>query len=266
MNYRRLNTNANLPQVIFGVFQITDHDECVNCVYNAIKAGYRAIDTAASYGNEKATGEAIQKAITDGFVTREELFIISKMWVQDMKNYETAKKAITTSLNQLGLTYLDLYLEHQAMGNYFEAYRAMEDAYKEGILKAIGVSNFFPATLANFCENVEIIPAVNQIELHPFFAQELALKTMDHYGVVIGEKYGKSSAQIALRWNIQRGVCVTVKSTKVERMKENMDIFDFSLTEEEMNRISKKSLDHSEIINHFDPELVAFLNHRNIHD
>ena len=102
MNYRRLNTNANLPQVIFGVFQITDHDECVNCVYNAIKAGYRAIDTAASYGNEKATGEAIQKAITDGFVTREELFIISKMWVQDMKNYETAKKAITTSLNQLG--------------------------------------------------------------------------------------------------------------------------------------------------------------------
>ena len=128
MNYRRLNTNANLPQVILGVFQITDHDECVNCVYNAIKAGYRAIDTAASYGNEKATGEAIQKAITDGFVTREELFIISKMWVQDMKNYETAKKAITTSLNQLGLTYLDLYLEHQAMGNYFEAYRAMEDA------------------------------------------------------------------------------------------------------------------------------------------
>lgn len=288
MNYRRLNTNANLPQVIFGVFQITDHDECVNCVYNAIKAGYRAIDTAASYGNEKATGEAIQKAITDGFVTREELFIISKMWVQDMKNYETAKKAITTSLNQLGLTYLDLYLEHQAMGNYFEAYRAMEDAYKEGILKAIGVSNFFPATLANFCENVEIIPAVNQIELHPFFAQELALKTMDHYGVVpqawaalaegkhgifqdkdlveIGKKYGKSSAQIALRWNIQRGVCVTVKSTKAERMKENMDIFDFSLTEEEMNRISKKSLDHSEIINHFDPELAAFLNHRNIHD
>ena len=130
-----------IHKIHYFLFQITDHDECVNCVYNAIKAGYRAIDTAASYGNEKATGEAIQKAINDGFVTREELFIISKMWVQDMKNYETAKKAITTSLNQLGLTYLDLYLEHQAMGNYFEAYRAMEDAYKEGILKAIGVSN-----------------------------------------------------------------------------------------------------------------------------
>lgn len=288
MNYRILNTSAKLSQVIFGVFQITDYEECFNCVYNAIQAGYRAIDTAASYGNEQATGDAFKKAIEDGLVTREELFIISKMWVQDMKNYETAKKAIMTSLNHLGITYLDLYLEHQAMGNYFEAYRAMEDAYKEGILKAIGVSNFFPATLANFCENVEIIPAVNQIELHPFFAQEQALKTMDKYGVIpqawaalaegrhgifqdkdlveIGKKYGKTAAQIALRWNVQRGVCVTVKSTKVERMKENMDIFDFSLTEEEMNRISKKSLDHSEIINHFDPELVAFLNHRNIHD
>ena len=257
-------------------------------VYTAIKAGYRAIDTAASYGNEKAVGEAVSKAIAEGLVTREELFIISKMWVQDMKNYEMAEKAIETSLSNLGLDYLDLYLEHQAMGNYFEAYRAMEDAYKAGKLKAIGVSNFFPATLANFCENVEVIPAVNQVELHPFFAQEKALETMKKYNVVpqawaalaegkhgiftdpdlteIGKKYGKSAAQVALRWNIERGVCVTVKSTKEERIRENLDVFDFTLTEEEMSRITAKTLDHSDIINHFDPELVSFLNNRKIHD
>lgn len=288
MEYRTLNTGARLPQVIFGVYQITDHETCVNSVYTAIKAGYRAIDTAASYGNEKAVGEAVSKAIAEGLVTREELFIISKMWVQDMKNYEMAEKAIETSLSNLGLDYLDLYLEHQAMGNYFEAYRAMEDAYKAGKLKAIGVSNFFPATLANFCENVEIIPAVNQVELHPFFAQEKALETMKKYNVVpqawaalaegkhgiftdpdlteIGKKYGKSAAQVALRWNIERGVCVTVKSTKDERIRENLDVFDFTLTEEEMSRITAKTLDHSDIINHFDPELVSFLNNRKIHD
>lgn len=288
MEYRTLNTGVQLPQAIFGVFQIPDHDVCVDSVYEAIKAGYRAIDTAASYMNEKAVGEGVGKAIEEGICTREDLFIISKMWVQDMKNYEVASKAIETSLDNLGLEYLDLYLEHQAMGNYFEAYRAMEDAYKAGKLKAIGVSNFFPATLANFCENVEIIPAVNQVELHPFFAQAKALETMEKYHVVpqawaslaegkfgiftdtdlveIGKKYGKTAAQVALRWNVQRGVCVTVKSTKPERMKENLDIFDFNLTDEEMNVISSKSLDHSEIINHFDPELVSFLNNRKIHD
>ena len=288
MEYRTLNTGAKLPQSIFGVFQIPDHEECVRCVYDAILAGYRAIDTAASYGNEKAVGEAIQKAINDGIVKREELFVISKMWVQDMKNYDTATKAITTSLENLGLDYLDLYLEHQAMGNYFEAYRAMEEAMQEGKLKAIGVSNFFPATLANFCENVKIIPAVNQVELHPFFAQPEAVVYMEKRGIVpqawaslaegkhgiftdpdltsIGKKYGKSAAQVALRWNIQRGVCVTVKSTKKERMAENLDVYDFQLTDEEMHIISAKSLDHSEIINHFDPTLVEFLNHRNIHD
>lgn len=288
MEYRTLNTGANLPQTIFGVFQITDYEECVRSVYDVITVGYRAIDTAASYGNEKAVGEAIQKAIQDGIVKREDLFIISKMWVQDMKNYDTAKKAIETSLANLGLEYLDLYLEHQAMGNYFEAYRAMEDAYKNGLLKAIGVSNFFPATLANFCENVEITPAVNQVELHPFFAQENAIVFMNKRGIVpqawaalaegkhdiftdndlveIGKKYGKSAAQVALRWNIQRGVCVTVKSTKKERMVENLNVYDFQLTDEEMQCITQKSLDHSEIINHFDPELVVFLNNRKIHE
>ncbi len=288
MEYRTLNNGNKIPMAIFGVYQITDHETCVNSVVSAIKVGYRGIDTAASYGNEKAVGEAIKKCIEEGIVTREELFVISKMWVQDMKNYEVASKAIETSLNNLGLDYLDLYLEHQAMGNYFEAYRAMEDAYKAGKLKAIGVSNFFPSTLVNFCENVEIVPAVNQVELHPWFAQNEALEVMKEYDIVpqawaslaegkhgiftdadlvkIGEKYGKSPAQVALRWNIQRGVAVTAKSTKEERMKENLNIFDFELTDEEMNIISSKTLDHSEIINHFDPKLVKFLNNRNIHD
>ena len=223
-----------------------------------------------------------------GLVTREELFITSKMWVQDMKNYDMAKKAIETSLDKLGLEYLDLYLLHQAMGDYFSAYRAMEDAYKEGKLKAIGVSNFFPNVLMNLVENVEIKPAVNQVELHPFFAQTAALENMKELGIqpeawaplaegkhgiftdpeltAIGAKYGKSAAQVVLRWNVQRGVVILPKSTKPERMAQNKDLFDFTLTDEEMEQITAKSLDHSEIINHFDPKLVQFLNRRNIHD
>lgn len=288
MNYVTLNTGAKMPQIGFGVFQIPDADECKRVVIDAIKAGYRSFDTAASYMNEEAVGGAIKEAIETGLVTREELFITSKMWVQDMKNYDMAKKAIETSLNKLGLEYLDLYLLHQAMGNYFEAYRAMEDAYKEGKLKAIGVSNFFPHVLVNFCETVEIIPAVNQVELHPFFAQTQALEVMKEYGVQpeawaplaegkhgiftdpmlteIGQKYGKSAAQVVLRWNVQRGVVILPKSTKPERMLQNKDILDFELTDEEMEKITSLSLDHSEIINHFDPKLVQFLNRRNIHD
>lgn len=288
MEYITLNTGKQMPQNIFGVFQITDYDTCVQSVIDAIQVGYRAIDTAASYGNEKAVGEAIRTVIAQGIVKREDLFIISKMWVQDMKCYATATKAIQTSLENLGLEYLDLYLEHQAMGNYFEAYRAMEDAYKAGTLKAIGVSNFFPATLANFIENVEIIPAVNQVELHPWFAQKEAVAFMQEHHIVpqawaslaegkhgiftdsdlveIGKRYGKSAAQVALRWNIQRGVAITTKSTKKERMQENLNVFDFTLTDEEMHTITNKTLDHSEIINHFDPSLVIFLNNRKIHD
>ena len=288
MNYVTLNTGAKMPQIGFGVFQIPDAEECKRVVLDAIKAGYRSFDTAASYMNEPAVGAAIKEAIDTGLVTREELFITSKMWVQDMKNYDMAKKAIETSLNNLGLEYLDLYLLHQAMGNYFEAYRAMEDAYKEGKLKAIGVSNFFPHVLVNFCETVEIIPAVNQVELHPFFAQTEALEVMKEYGVQpeawaplaegkhgiftdpmlteIGAKYGKTAAQVVLRWNVQRGVVILPKSTKYERMLQNKDILDFELTNEEMEKITALSLDHSEIINHFDPKLVQFLNRRNIHD
>lgn len=282
-----LNNGRIMPAIGFGVFQIPEN-ETKNVVFEAIRHGYRSFDTAASYMNEKTLGEAVGDAIQEGLVTREELFITTKMWVQDMKNYDMAKKAIDTSLENLGLEYLDLYLLHQAMGNYFEAYRAMEDAYKEGKLKAIGVANFFPHQLVNLCENVEIIPAVNQVELHPFFAQPLALETMKEYGVApeawaplaegkhgiftnpvlkkIADKYGKSTAQIALKWNNQRGVIIIPKSTNPEYMDQNRDILDFELTEDEMNEISSLSLDHSEIINHWDPKLVQFLNRRNIHD
>lgn len=288
MEFVKLNTGAKMPIIGFGVYQVPDQAECKKAVLDAIKTGYRLIDTAASYMNEEAVGEAIKEAIELGICTREELFITSKMWVQDMKNYDSAKKAIETSLEKLGLDYLDLYLEHQAMGNYFEAWRAMEDAYKEGKLKAIGVSNFFPATLVNFCENVEIKPAVNQVELHPYFAQNDALETMNEYGIIpeawaplaegkhnifndpmlveIGNKYGKSAAQVVLRWNVQRGVVIIPKSTHIERMEQNIDILDFELTAEEMDKINALTLDHSEIINHFDPKIVQFLNNHNIHD
>lgn len=287
MEYVQLNTGAKMPIIGFGVFQIPQ-DTTTQIVLDAIKAGYRSFDTAASYGNEKAVGEAIAQAIAEGLVTREELFITSKMWVQDMKNYEMAAKAIETSLSNLGLEYLDLYLLHQSMGNYFEAYRAMEDAFEKGTLKAIGVSNFFPHVLVNFCETVRIIPAANQIELHPFFAQNQALEIMKEYGVQpiawaplaegkfnifshpvlseIAKNHNCSAAQVALAWNIQRGVVILPKSTKPSRMAENIQAGEIHLSDEEMEAINALTLDHSEIINHFDPKLVQMLNRRKIHD
>ena len=287
MEYVQLNTGAKMPIIGFGVFQIPQ-DTTTQIVLDAIRAGYRSFDTAASYGNEKAVGEAIAQAIAEGLVTREELFITSKMWVQDMKNYEMAAKAIETSLSNLGLEYLDLYLLHQSMGNYFEAYRAMEDAFERGTLKAIGVSNFFPHVLVNFCETVRIIPAANQIELHPFFAQNQALEIMKEYGVQpiawaplaegkfnifshhvlseIAKNHNSSAAQVALAWNIQRGVVILPKSTKPSRMAENTQAGEIHLSDEEMEAINALTLDHSEIINHFDPKLVQMLNRRKIHD
>ena len=287
MEYVQLNTGAKMPIIGFGVFQIPQ-DTTTQIVLDAIRAGYRSFDTAASYGNEKAVGEAIAQAIAEGLITREELFITSKMWVQDMKNYEMAAKAIETSLSNLGLEYLDLYLLHQSMGNYFEAYRAMEDAFERGTLKAIGVSNFFPQVLVNFCETVRIIPAANQIELHPFFAQNQALEIMKEYGVQpiawaplaegkfnifshpvlseIAKNHNCSAAQVALAWNIQRGVVILPKSTKPSRMAENIQAGEIHLSDEEMEAINALTLDHSEIINHFDPKLVQMLNRRKIHD
>lgn len=283
MEYVTLNNGVKMPLEGFGVFQVPDPAQCEQAVLDAIESGYRLIDTAAAYMNEKAVGEAIKKC----GVPREELFITTKLWVQDA-TYEGAKKAIQTSLDNLGLSYLDLYLIHQPLKDYVGAYRAMEEAYKEGKLKAIGVCNFYPARLADLCETVEVMPAVNQVELHPFFQQENALAVMKEYGVVpeawgpfaegnhgifthpvltkIGDKYGKSAAQVALRWNVERGVVVIPKSVHKDRMEQNMNIWDFNLTDEDMAEIAKLDLGHSEIVNHDDPGFIKMLHTMKIHD
>ena len=289
MEYVTLNNGLKMPMVGFGVFRVPDKKECEESVYQAIKAGYRLIDTAASYTNEDAVGAGVKRAIAEGICTREDLFITSKMWVQDMQNYEMAKQAIDASIEKSGLGYLDLYLLHQAMGDYFSAWRAMEDAYKEGKLKAIGVSNFYAHILVNFVHTVEIKPMVNQVELHPYYTQEKALETMKYYNVVpeawaplgggrynpfedemlkrIAAKYNKSVGQVILRWDIQRGVIVIPKSTHVERIKENIDIFDFELNEEEMKQISSLDMGYSgSRAKHFEPDFVRMVLNNKIHD
>lgn len=184
MEFITLNTGAKMPLEGFGVFQIPDAAQCEQVVYEALKAGYRLLDTAAAYRNEEAVGKGVARAVAEGIVTREELFITTKVWVQDMTSEDTAYEAVKTSLAKLNMSCVDLVLLHQPMGDYFAAYRGVEKAYKEGLTKAIGVANFYPAILANLCETVEVIPAVNQVELHPFFAQEAALENMKAYGVV----------------------------------------------------------------------------------
>ena len=289
MEYKVLTNGIKMPMEGFGVFQVRDKEECKESVLNAIRAGYRLIDTAASYTNEDAVGEAVREAIAEGICTREELFITSKMWVQDMQNYEMAKKAIDHSIETLGVEYLDLYLLHQAMKDYFSAWRAMEDAYKEGKLRAIGVSNFYPHVLTNFCETVAIRPMVNQIEMHPYFAQEPALKVMEEYQIVpeawaplgggrhnpfdnemvkeIAAAHGKTVGQVVLRWNVQRGVVVIPKSVHKARIEENFQIWDFTLTEEEMQKISSLDLGYQgTAVKHFDPEFVKMCNTRKIHE
>ncbi len=282
MEFTTLNNGLKMPMEGFGVFQVPDAAVCKQAVLDAIESGYRLIDTAAAYMNEEAVGAAIKKTS----VPREELFITTKLWVQD-SSYEGAKMAFNTSLEKLGLDYLDLYLIHQPMGDYYGAWRALEEFYKEGKVKAIGVCNFYPHVLVDFCETVEVKPAVNQIELHPFFAQEDALNIMKEYSVqpeawgplaegkhgiftdttltAIGEKYGKSAAQVVLRWNTQRGVVIIPKSVHKERMEQNIDIWNFQLTEEEMNKITAMDLGHSEIVDHSNPEFVKMLHTMKIH-
>ena len=279
MEYTILNNGVKMPMEGFGVFQVRDQSECEQAVLDAISVGYRLIDTAASYGNEEAVGAALKKS----GACREDLFITTKLWVSD-SSYEGAKKAFETSLKKLGLEYLDLYLLHQPMGDYYGAWRALEELYKEGRIRAIGVCNFYPHVLADFCETVEVMPAVNQVELHPFFQQPDALSLMKEYEVQpeawgpfaegkhgifthpvlteIGAKYGKSAAQVALRWNVQRGVAVIPKSTHRNRMEQNFDIWNFSLTDEEMAAIAPLDIGHSEIVNHFDPNFVRALHGR----
>ena len=276
MEFVELNNGVRMPAMGFGVFQVPDPAVCKQAVLDAIATGYRLIDTAAAYQNEEAVGAAIREC----GVAREELFITTKLWVSDASS-EKAQAAIETSLKKLGLDYVDLYLIHQPMGDYFGAYRAMEKALGAGKARAIGVCNFYPHVLANFCETVETPPAVNQVELHPFFQQPDALKLMAEYKVVpeawgpfaegkhgifthpvlteIGAKYGKSAAQVALRWNIERGVVVIPKSVHKDRMAQNFNVWDFRLTQDDMDKIATLDLGRSEIVNHFDPQFVKAL-------
>lgn len=281
MEFAALNSGYKMPLEGFGVFQIPDLAQCEEITYNAIKVGYRLLDTAAAYKNEEAVGKAVARAISDGLTTREELFITTKVWVSDMASEENSYKAVETSLKKLNLSYADLILLHQPMKDYFAAYLGIEKACADSLTKSIGVANFYPAILANLCETVKTIPAVNQIELHPFFVQADALKNMQDYGVfpqvwgplaegkhgifndaelvAIGKKYNKTAAQVALRWNVQRGIAIIPKSVHVERMEQNFDIWNFNLTDEEMKIISAKDLGHSEIVNHSDPAFVKML-------
>lgn len=279
----KLNNGVEMPLEGFGVFQVPDLVQCEQAVTDAIESGYRLIDTAAAYGNEEAVGRAVKRC----GLKRDELFLTTKLWVQDT-SYEGAKKAIDVSMEKLGVDYIDLYLIHQPMKDYIGAYRAMEEAYRAGKLRAIGVCNCYPERLADLCETVGVMPAVNQVELHPFFQQENALTLMREYGVhpeawgpfaegkhgifthpvltAIGEKYGKSAAQVALRWNIERGVTVIPKSVHKERMAQNLDVWDFSLSEEDKKAIAALDLGHSEIVDHRDPKFVQMLHQMKIHD
>lgn len=277
-----LSNGVKMPMEGFGVFQVPDAAVCRGAVMDAIQTGYRLIDTAAAYGNEEAVGAAVR----DCGVAREELFITTKLWVQDA-SYQGAKAAFEESMRKLGLEYLDLYLIHQPMGDTYGAWRAMEELYCEGRIRAIGVCNFYPHVLADFCETVKIKPMVNQVEMHPFFSQENALALMKEYGVVpeawgpmaegkhgifthpvlteIGNQYGKTPAQVVLRWNTQRGVVVIPKSVHRERMRQNIDIWDFTLSEQDMKRIAELDLGHSEIVDHFNPGFVRALHGRKLH-
>ncbi len=278
-----LNNGVKMPLEGFGVFQVPDAKQCKTAVLKALKTGYRLIDTAAAYFNEEAVGEAIRES----GIPREELFVTTKLWIQDA-GYENAKKAFQISLDKLGLDYLDLYLIHQPYNDYYGSWRAMEELYRERKIRAIGVCNFYPERLVDLCMNASVIPAVNQVECHPFFQQKEAIQVMKEYGVQIeawgsfaegqknifanetlsgiAEKYGKTTAQVILRWNIQRGVIVIPKSVHEERIQENINIWDFELAEEDMNAIAQMDVGHSEIIDHFTAVTAKFLNEHKIHE
>ncbi|PKJ57798.1 2,5-diketo-D-gluconic acid reductase [Bacillus sp. SN32] len=268
-----LNNGVKMPIIGFGVYQVPDAQECENAVYEALMAGYRLIDTASGYLNEEAVGRAIKRSS----VPREELFITTKLWIQDA-GYESAKIAFSKSLSKLQLDYLDLYLIHQPYGDYYGAWRAMEDLYREGKIRAIGVSNFHPDRLMDLIMHNEIVPAVNQIETHPFYQQKESAAFMKEQGVQheswapfaegrnnmfsnevltsIAEKHNKSVAQVVLRWLVQREVVTIPKSVRKERIVENFDIFDFELSLEDIEQISTLDKGESLFGSHRDPQIV----------
>ena len=282
MQYRTLSNGVELPMIGYGTFQIKDAAQCEQCVLQAVETGYRLFDTAASYENEAAVGAALRSS----GVPREELFLITKLWVQDA-GYDGTLKAFDRSLKQLGLDHIDLYLIHQPFGDYYGAWRAMERLYREGGVRAIGVSNFTPERLVDLCMNQEIRPMVNQIEVHPFFQQNTALRVMEDYGVVpqawgpfseaqkdifhhktldkIAGRHGKTTAQVILRWHLQRNIPAIPKTVHRERMIENLTVFDFELTGKEMERIAGMDIGHSEIIDHHCFSTARQLNSVKIH-
>ena len=281
MDYVTLNNGIAMPALGFGVFQMRDPAECERSVADAISVGYRLIDTAASYLNEEAVGRGIRS----GGVARDALFITTKLWVQDA-SYEGAKRAVVNSLKRLGLDYLDLFLIHQPYGDVYGAWRAMEELNRDGTLKAIGVSNFYPDRVVDFVLHNEIVPAVNQIEINPFHQQAAAQTLHEKYKIqtegwapfaegqnsifenetlrAIGARHGKSVAQVILRWHIQRKIVAIPKSVKKERMIENFSVFDFTLTNDEMDAIKSLDTEKSAFFNHRDPEWVERLGTRKL--
>lgn len=277
MQVVELNNGVKMPILGYGVYQISDLKECQRCVEDALSVGYKSIDTAQAYFNEEAVGAAIK---TSG-IKREELFITTKLWISDMSE-EAALKAFDISLKKLGLDYLDLYLLHQPFGDVYGAWRALSKLHKEGKIRAIGVSNFYPDRLVDFCLHNEIKPAINQIECHPLLNQEYAKNVMSEFGIVmeawapfgegksgmfdnqtianIGKKYGKTNAQVILRWLIQRGVVVIPKTVRKEIMIENISVFDFSLDENDMSLIAGLESGKTLFLDHRELETVKFLN------
>lgn len=278
-----LNNGVKMPMVGLGALQLKDEALCESCVGEALRAGFRMIDTAAAYFNEEAVGKAVKKS----GIPRKDIFLTTKLWIQDA-GYEQTRQALLESLKRLQTDYLDLYLIHHPFGDYYDAWRAMEALYQEGKIRAIGVSNFDGARLADLCLNSRITPMVNQIELHPFHQQPEALKTMEEYQVQpegwapfcegqklifqnkmlagIGKKYGKTVAQVILRFHIQRGVAVIPGSSKKEHIWENMDIWDFKLSETDMRAIEGLDQGYSEIVDHHKACTAKWLNEWKIHE
>lgn len=275
MEFVTLNNGIKMPVLGYGVYQVTN-EECEKCVLDAISVGYRSIDTAQAYGNEEAVGNAVKKC----GVPRDQLFLTTKVWITN-GGYEKAKASLKESLKKLQSDYIDLVLIHQPFNDYYGTYRAMEEAYKEGWIRAIGVSNFYPDRLVDLCSFVDVKPAINQVETHVFQQQKKAHDYMEKYGVQhqswgpfaegrkdffsnstlteIGQKYGKSSAQVALRFLIQSDVVVIPKSVHKERMEQNFDVFDFTLDNADMEAIRKLDEGESLFFSHYDPAVVEML-------
>ena len=274
MEYVTLSNGVKMPQLGYGVYQV-NKEECERCVLDALKVGYRHIDTAQSYFNEEEVGNAIAKS----GVPREQIFLTTKVWVEHY-GYDETRKSVLESMRKLKTNYIDLVLLHQPFSDYYGAWRALEDLYAEGVIKAIGVSNFYPDRLVDICSFARIKPMVNQVETHPHNQQIEAHEWMKKYGVQheawapfgegrggmfeepllveIGKKYGKTAAQVILRWDIQRNVVAIPKSTHIERMEQNFDIFDFELSEEDMAKIATLDKKQSSFFSHYDPKMVEW--------